>query len=157
MHTTLRSMFNGWARIYSGVTQRHALPILGVLLFVAISGLGAYAVLALSLATFGATGQSDFLFPALMHVLIITLVLTAIYRLSGNPRRYALLFPLGGAVMVAIYAAAIRACRTGKIAWRGTSYTAGSATSSPLPVASSPVRVASPAPAPARAVEQESP
>jgi hypothetical protein len=55
MHTTLRSMFNGWARIYSGVTERRALPIFAMLLFVLISGLGAYVMLAVSLAAL-ATG-----------------------------------------------------------------------------------------------------
>ena len=68
------------------------------------------------------------------------------HQVPGNPRRYALGFPIGGAVMLAIYAGAVRACRTGKIAWRGTSYTSGSATPSPAesPRAESRERVESP-------------
>jgi cellulose synthase/poly-beta-1,6-N-acetylglucosamine synthase-like glycosyltransferase len=159
MHTTLRSMFSGWSRIYSGVTERHPLPIVGAMLFVAISGLCAYVMLAMSLVAFASgRGAIDWLILALFHVAIMTAMLMIIYYLSGNPRRYALLFPLGGAVMIAIYAAAIRACQTGRIAWRGTSYTAGSATSTAAappsaPVASSPAAL----PAAAGAAEQESP
>jgi len=153
-------MFNGWARIYSGVTERRALPIAGVMLFLAICGLGSYVMLAASLAVVASGRHSDFLILAILHVAIMTMTLTAIYRMSGNPRRYALAFPLGGAVMIAIYAAAIRACRTGKIAWRGTSYTAGSATSTPPPPAASPgspPSPGSPVVSPARAVEQQRP
>ncbi|MEA2711045.1 MAG: chlorobactene glucosyltransferase [Phycisphaerales bacterium] len=151
MHTTLGSMFSGWSRIYSGVTRRRALPIVAAMMFVAICGLSAYIVLALSLAAFATgRGRSAWLLASLIHVTVMTLTLMAIYRMSGNQKRYALAFPLGGAVMLAMYGAAVRACRTGKIAWRGTSYTAGSATSSPpAPVASRP--------AVSPAVEQELP
>jgi hypothetical protein len=113
------------------------------MLFVAICGLSAYVVLAASLgACASGHGASQWLALSLLHVTIMTLALIVIYHMSGIQKRYALLFPLGGAVMIAIYAAAIRACRTGKIAWRGTSYTAGSATSSssPPPSAASPAR-----------------
>jgi chlorobactene glucosyltransferase len=163
MHTTLGSMFSGWARIYSGVTERHALPILGAMLFAAISGLSAYVILAISLVAFASGhGALSWLILALFHVAIMTAMLMVIYYLSGNPRRYALLFPLGGAVMIAIYAAAIRACQTGRIAWRGTSYTAGSATSSASssPPVASPGSSGSPASAAltaAAAGERESP
>ena len=125
---------------------------------VRISGLSAYIMLAGSLAAFASgRGAIDWLILALLHVTMMTAVLMAIYHLSGNPRRYALLFPLSGAVMIAIYAAAIRACQTGRIAWRGTSYTAGSATSSPpSPPVASPAPVVSRA-ARAAAAERESP
>jgi hypothetical protein len=149
-------MFHGWSRIYSGVTERRAAPLIGAMLFVAISSLFGYVMLAASLAAFASgRGALDWLILALLHVTIMTVVLTVIYHLSGNPRRYALLFPLGGAVMIAIYAAAVRACQTGRIAWRGTSYTAGSATSSPGPAAS-PARVVLTAAA-AAAAERENP
>ena len=162
MHATLPAMFSGWSRIYSGVTRRRALPICLAMLFVAVCGLGAYVALAASLVAFASSGRADWLALALLHVAIMTVTLMGVYQMSGNPRRYALAFPLGGAVMIAIYAAAVRACRTGKIAWRGTSYTAGSATSAPAPVASTPAPPAQPPvvstePARARPVEQPRP
>jgi cellulose synthase/poly-beta-1,6-N-acetylglucosamine synthase-like glycosyltransferase len=163
MHTTLAAMFSGWARIYSGVTQRRALPIVMAMLFVAICGLSAYIVLAASLAAFASTGAArDWLALSLLHAVVMTISLMGVYHMSGNPKRYALAFPIGGAVMIALFASAVRACRTGKIAWRGTSYTAGSITPSPLssplppqPAGSSPG--ASPAPAGARAAGRDRP
>ena len=166
MHTTLPAMFNGWSRIYSGVTHRRALPLVAAMLFVAICGLSAYVVLAASLVAFASTGRSDWLILSLLHVTIMTIALMGVYQISGNRKRYALAFPIGGAVLIAIYAAAVRTCRTGRIAWRGTSYTAGTATSSPPPPAPPPPpppvessRAASPEPEPepARAVGREFP
>ncbi len=123
MHTTLRQMFNGWARIYSGVSSRRPWRIFGAMFFVGVSGLSAYVA-----TIFGWLGaEIRWLVAGVAHLTLITGVLMYIYRMSGNPRRFAFAFPLGGAMMLAIYAFAVRACRTGKIAWRGTSYHSGSA------------------------------
>ena len=162
MHTTLAAMFSGWARIYSGVTQRRALPIIGAMLFVALCGLSAYIVLVGSLVAFASTGGGagrDWLLLSLFHVAIMTVSLMGIYHMSGNPKRYALAFPLGGAVLIALFASAVRACHTGRIAWRGTSYTGGSITPSAVspPVAPPESPVESRAPAGARAAGQEHP
>ena len=159
MHTTLKQMFHGWARIYSGVTRRRALPIIGAMLFVALSGLSAYVAFARSLIAFASTGRTDWLLASSLHLGVMTLVLSAIYRMSGNPRRYALAFPIGGPVMLAIYAGAVRACRTGRIAWRGTSYTSGSATPSPAgsPRAESRERAESPPAVDSAAAAREHP
>src|SRR5262249_20126628 len=45
MHTTWRQLFNGWARIFSGVTNRKPWRILAAMAFVGVSGLSAYAAL----------------------------------------------------------------------------------------------------------------
>ena len=124
MHTSWRQLFHGWARILSGVTKRRPWRIFAAMAFVGASGLSAYLAL-----IYGAiSGDTGWIALALSHLLLITIVLSVIYHLSGNARRYALAFPLAAPVMIAIYAYAARACFTGKIAWRGTSYTAGSAT-----------------------------
>jgi cellulose synthase/poly-beta-1,6-N-acetylglucosamine synthase-like glycosyltransferase len=124
MHVTWQQMFNGWARIYSGVCNRQPGRILMAMAFVSVSGLSAYAALIGGLIT----RDSDWLALSLAHLALITIVLVEIYRLSGNPRRNALLFPISAGVLLALYANAIRACFTGRIAWRGTNYTAGSVT-----------------------------
>lgn len=128
MHTSLRQMFSGWARIYSGVSNRNPARIVAAMMFLLISGLSVYVALAGGLVVLAKSGRRDWLLLALVHLLLITMVLAFIYRMSGNPRRYALAFPMGATVMIAIFAGAVHACRTGKIAWRGTSYTAGSST-----------------------------
>jgi len=123
MHSTWKQMFNGWARIYSGVCNRNPGRIMLATLVIA-SGLAAYPALIAGL------GLPDWRWTtlAVAHLLLLTVVFAVIYRLSGNPRRYALLFPLAAPILIALFVNAIRACFTGKIAWRGTSYTAGSAT-----------------------------
>jgi cellulose synthase/poly-beta-1,6-N-acetylglucosamine synthase-like glycosyltransferase len=125
MHTTWRQLFNGWARIFSGVTNRKPWRILAAMAFVGVSGLSAHAVV---IAAALARDQRLFVLAAL-HLFLMTTILAAVYRMSGNRARFALLYPLAAGVLIALYAYAVRACVTGKIAWRGTSYTAGSATS----------------------------
>jgi cellulose synthase/poly-beta-1,6-N-acetylglucosamine synthase-like glycosyltransferase len=138
MHTSFKQMRNGWARIFSGVCERHPWPIVAAILFVLVAGLSVYVAL------IGAFVARDihWLGVALVHWILMNAVLTLVYAQSGNRGQLALLFPLGGTMMLALYAAAIKACFTGRIAWRGTSYTAGSAS----PKVESP-RVGSPAPA----------
>src|SRR5207237_1418023 len=93
MHTNLRQMFNGWARIYSGVCERRPTRIALAMLFI-LSALASYAVAAASLAAFAWGHQSYWIPASLVHVATVTAVLAAIYRLSGNPMPYALAFPV---------------------------------------------------------------
>jgi cellulose synthase/poly-beta-1,6-N-acetylglucosamine synthase-like glycosyltransferase len=123
MHTTWRQLFNGWARIFSGVTNRKPWRILAAMAFVGISGLSVYAALVIA----ASARDPKLLALAAAHLLLMTTILAAIYRMSGNRSRFALIFPLAAGVLIALYVYAVRACVTGKIAWRGTSYTAGSA------------------------------
>jgi cellulose synthase/poly-beta-1,6-N-acetylglucosamine synthase-like glycosyltransferase len=124
MHTSFRQMRNGWARIFSGVCNRHPWPIVAAMLFVLVAGLSVYAALIGALLV----ANGLWLGVAALHWSIMTLVLAKVYRQSGNRAGLALAFPLGAAAMLALYGSAIRACLTGQIAWRGTSYIAGSAT-----------------------------
>ena len=123
MHTSFRQIFNGWARIFSGVSNRRPARIVLAMLFVA-SGLLGYAAIVFGACVFAVRHDPKWMIAGAAHVATVATVLTVIYRSSGNPRRYALAFPLGGGVLLAVYAFAVRACRTGKIAWRGTSYSA---------------------------------
>jgi cellulose synthase/poly-beta-1,6-N-acetylglucosamine synthase-like glycosyltransferase len=155
MHTSLRQMFHGWARIYSGVCERRAGRIVAAMAFVAISGLSAYAALAYGIARAAGAGDFLWLIVAAAHWLAMTIVLAAIYSSSGNPPAYALAFPVAAPVMLGTYAYAMRACRTGKIAWRGTTYTGGSSVPS-APSAATP-SAASPAEQPPAASQGGSP
>ncbi len=123
MHTTFRQIFNGWARIFSGVSNRAPARIILAMLFV-VSGLLVYPALIAGACILAIHHDPKWIIAGAAHLAILTIVLTVIYRLSGNSRRYSLAFPIGGGVLLALYAFAVRACRTGKIAWRGTSYSA---------------------------------
>jgi cellulose synthase/poly-beta-1,6-N-acetylglucosamine synthase-like glycosyltransferase len=127
MHATLSQMFHGWARIFSGVTNRRPWSILLAMLFT-FSGLSAFAAGVDSLWTSNPVLQ----FAAAIHLALLVATLSLIYHIAANPKFYALLFPIAGPMMLAIYAYALRACQTGKIAWRGTAYQTGSAQPAPL-------------------------
>lgn len=117
MHATLGQMLRGWARIYSGTSRRRPWRILAVALFLLICGFSAYAALAWS---FLSGDGRPWLIASLAHLLVMTLTLAGLYADSRNPRRNALLFPLGGSILLAILAFAVRWCITGRIEWRGT-------------------------------------
>lgn len=118
MHANLGQMLRGWGRIYSGTSRRRPWRILAVASFLVICGFSAYAALAWSLLA--ARDAQPWLVASLAHLLLMTLTLAGLYADSRNPRRNALLFPLGGSVLLAILAFAIRWCITGRIEWRGT-------------------------------------
>jgi cellulose synthase/poly-beta-1,6-N-acetylglucosamine synthase-like glycosyltransferase len=128
MHSTLRQMLHGWGRIYSGASDRRPWRILGAIAFVAISGLSVYPA-----AAYGAyrAMQADYawLATAGAHWILMTGILMVMYQWSGNRKRYALAFPLGAAALLALYSFALRLCRTGQIAWRGTKYNYAAASS----------------------------
>jgi hypothetical protein len=44
------------------------------------------------------------------------------YSWTGNARRMAVAFPLGAAMLMAIFRRAIGMCRSGNVEWRGTRY-----------------------------------
>jgi cellulose synthase/poly-beta-1,6-N-acetylglucosamine synthase-like glycosyltransferase len=121
MHSTLRQLFHGWGRIFSGTSRRSPWRILLAMLFFICNGFTAYVGL-----TFGILlamrGDYTVLVIALAHLALMTSYLATIYALSGNPKRYAWLFPISGTMMIAIFCFALRMCYTGKLKWRDTHY-----------------------------------
>jgi cellulose synthase/poly-beta-1,6-N-acetylglucosamine synthase-like glycosyltransferase len=118
MHSTYRQMLHGWGRIYSGVSSRKPWRILGAM-YVVLNGLIAWLMLIIALIT----GRNAFLAIAGLHWLLVTACIAIFYHWSGNRKRYALLFPIAGSILLTLYAYALKMCATGKVAWRGTSYT----------------------------------
>ena len=122
MHSSLRQMFHGWARIYSGTSRRSPWRILGAMTFLILCGFTLYPAL-----VWGVTGASlsrdfDWLIASGAHALLMTGYLALIYHWSGNRARFAWLFPLSGGVLLAILAFALRTCRTGRVNWRETHF-----------------------------------
>ena len=122
MHATLRQMFHGWARIYSGTSRRSPWRIAGAMAFLVLCGFVLYPALAWGVARAVIAREFDWLIASGGHALLMTAYLALIYRGSGNRARFALLFPLGGSILLAILAFALRTCRTGRVNWRETHF-----------------------------------
>jgi chlorobactene glucosyltransferase len=118
MHSNLRQMFHGWGRIFSGTSRRSPWRILFAMLFFLVSGLSVYPAIFLGVIQ----GRPEWLIVSLAHLFLMMTYLTIIYGMSGNPRRYAWLFPIAGTMMLAIFSFALRMCYTGKLKWRDTQY-----------------------------------
>jgi chlorobactene glucosyltransferase len=129
MYDSLENIFKGWGRIFYAGRAGSPWRILGAVAavlfccftaYVAL-GFGAYRAAHPSGALWG-NARWAWLAAALLHLSLLTFLLGTMYRWSGNRRRLALLFPLGGSMLLAIFFKSLRMCVTKKVEWRGTSY-----------------------------------
>ena len=126
MYHSFASVMNGWSRNFFGGSGGMPWKLLAGISFVFVSCFSLFAVIAWGgyrgqhpIAHFGAEG---WLLAALVHWLIMTLAITINYAWTGNPKRYALLFPLGASMLIVIWLRAIHMCVTRRVEWRGTRY-----------------------------------
>jgi len=122
MHSTYRQMQSGWGRIYSGVSSRRPWRILGAIGF-ALSGLLVYPGILVGVVRATSYHDPGWIIAAAVQLAVMTAVIATFYHWSGNGKRYALLFPLAGPILISLYGYALKMCWTGNVAWRGTSYT----------------------------------
>jgi chlorobactene glucosyltransferase len=126
MYVSFASIFRGWSRNFYVGSLGKPWRILGLIAFIllccyslfAAGAWGAYRNLhpVTDLAGWG------WLATAAAHYLMMTIVAGIMYRLAHEPIWYALLLPLGLAVLLAICARSLWICATGKVVWRGTHY-----------------------------------
>ncbi len=64
---------------------------------------------------------------AAIQFIMIRIILGRVYHWTGNRTRYAWGALLGAGGLLAIFAKALRMCRTGQVVWRGTAYGGASA------------------------------
>jgi glycosyltransferase involved in cell wall biosynthesis len=126
MYSSLGAILQGWSRNFFSGSLGRPWRILAAILFVLVSCYSCYAALAWGMyrnvnpsAQIGGWG---WIAAALAHGSVMTVALAQSYRWSGNPRRYALLFPIGAAALLLIWMRALRMTFGGKVEWRGTSY-----------------------------------
>ena len=93
-------------------------PIIVSMLFVLIAGFSSLPALAYGLFNW------HWLIVSLGHLGLILFVMGMIYRGARVPYRYVLLYPLSGGALLIFFGYALRLCRTGRITWRGTEFTA---------------------------------
>jgi chlorobactene glucosyltransferase len=126
MYDSLGALYRGLARILSFSRDRRTWPMLAGIAFLLLSGFSLYVAaiygiyrLRHPLTNLGAIG---WLIACAFHWLAMTMQLGLTYAWSKNRWWNALLFPLGGAISLAIYSRALKQCITGRFEWRGVSY-----------------------------------
>lgn len=122
MHSTMKQMFNGWGRIYSGTARRKPWRILTAIIFEITAIFSVYPALVYGILQAATHQRYAWLAASITHYVLLTLFLMIVYRWSGNRIRYALLAPLSAAIMLAIFIFSLNKCRTGRISWRGTEF-----------------------------------
>jgi chlorobactene glucosyltransferase len=127
MYDSLGALYRGLARVIAAAGERKIWPTLVGIAFLLLCGGSLYAAaiygvyrLRHPLTNLGAAG---WLVACGFHWLAMTVQLGLTYAWCKNRWWYALLFPLAGAISLAIYCRALRQRLTGRIEWRGVSYT----------------------------------
>ena len=145
MHTNLKQMFNGWARIFAGTARGHIWQMVLAIGFLVCCVLSLFPALAMigelgktiNFTWSGSPGSSfiltsaDYsvslsphasywLIAALVHWLLMTVLAGLVWFWTGNSVVYALLLPVSVPVEIAILIYSIRKAISGKIDWRGS-------------------------------------
>jgi chlorobactene glucosyltransferase len=129
MYSSLGAIFRGWGRIFYSARVGQPWTILMGISFLIQCCFSGYA--ALAWGTYRLSQPSSifhgyigvaWVVTALVHLSLMTWLLGVMYAWCGNPRRNALLFPIGGTLLLLIFLKALTMCVTRKVEWRGTAY-----------------------------------
>lgn len=116
MHTHLRQMFHGWARIFAGTSRGRTFPMIAAIVFFVLSVLTAYPTI-----IYGIIAHDLWWFAAGMgHWLLMTIIAGLVWFWSGNSPAWALLLPISVPIEIAILTFSVRRAVSGKVEWRGT-------------------------------------
>jgi hypothetical protein len=119
-------VFKGWARNFYAGSLGRPWRILAAIAFMLICCFSAYAAIGWGvwreLHPVSSIGGLGWLASGGIHLLLMTYFLSLMYSWSGNRAVLALLFPLGGGLMLAVFAWSLWLCTRGKVEWRGTTY-----------------------------------
>ena len=126
MYDSLGSIVRGWGRNFFVGNRGRPWRILTAVAFVLMCCFSSYAALAWGAYRNAhpliAIGGWGWIASGAAHWLLMTYLLGLVYAWSGARRWHALLFPLGAAILLAIFARALIICATGRVEWRGTWY-----------------------------------
>ena len=126
MYSSPAAVFRGWSRQFYAGSLGKPWRILAAIAFMLICCFSAYAAIGWGLwrqvHPVSAVGGLGWLAAGLIHLQLMMLFLSLMYGWTGNRRANALLFPLGGGLLLAIFCRSLWLCATGKVEWRGTMY-----------------------------------
>ncbi|MGH7177249.1 MAG: glycosyltransferase [Tepidisphaeraceae bacterium] len=127
MYSSLPMIMRGWARNFFCGGAGNPLRTVVAMLFILLACFSAYAALGwgvyCGIHSVDSWQGRGWMITGVIHLLIMTTALAINYRWTGNPIRYAMLFPLGGGIMLAIMTRTVWMCLTGRVEWRATRYT----------------------------------
>ena len=121
MYSSMNSIVRGFGRIFFAASVGRPWRIILGLLALIVTGSSGYIALVAGIVHH----NQDWTIAAMIHLIVMSITLAAMYRISGNPRRNAMLFPLGAVLLGRIFIKALHMCATGKLEWRGTRYSRG--------------------------------
>jgi cellulose synthase/poly-beta-1,6-N-acetylglucosamine synthase-like glycosyltransferase len=119
MHSDLRKMFHGWARIYAGTSGRSVLPMLSVIVVMLATVIG----IAFAAAIAARTHDPRWTAALAVHATLVLAFVGWAYHVARQSVVNVLLLPLAWPMVIAILAYAIRVCASGKVDWRGNAVT----------------------------------
>lgn len=126
MYGDFKSIFRGWGRNFIAASRGRPGRVIGAVIFVFCCVLSVYPAFMWGiyrhLHPINELGGIGWLTTAIVHALMMTLGLASGYRFGGNPGRLALLWPLSSIVLLLIFARSLHLCATGRMDWRGVSY-----------------------------------
>jgi glycosyltransferase involved in cell wall biosynthesis len=122
MYTGLREIWRGWTRIFYGCFGTWGRTILGAL-FLLIFSLA--PLLSLLIAPFLPVGGGLVAAGAVAALVAQQTILWRFYALSGTPRPWALTYPLGAGLCLAMVINSMGRLLGVRTQWRGTSYAGG--------------------------------
>jgi len=126
MYSSLRSIVRGWSRIFFASSDDSLIRNILAIFFLLFWGFTCYVAIGWGVyrnyhpASF--VGGWLWLATGVIHLGIMLFGIGMMYHWTGNRRRNAWLFPLAGAMLMVILCRAIRQNLTGKVTWRGTTY-----------------------------------
>jgi chlorobactene glucosyltransferase len=126
MYNSLPNIIKGWSRIYYAAKVGQKKHIVGAIQFLITNCFTVYPALIYGLyrAFHPHHNFLDYVWlpTAIAHWAIMTFMLGVIYRWSKNSPWNALLFPIGGPLLLWTLIKAFIMCWTKKVEWRGTTY-----------------------------------
>jgi glycosyltransferase involved in cell wall biosynthesis len=126
MYSSPAAVFKGWARNFYAGSLGRPYRILAAIAFALICCFSAYVAIGWGIwrqvHPVTSIGGIGWLATGGIHLILMTFFLSLMYSWSGNRPALALLFPLGGGLLLAIFARALWLCTSGRVEWRGTTY-----------------------------------
>ncbi len=118
MYSSGREVWRGWARNFIIASRGRPGRVLMGIAFLLASVFTIYPAI-----IWGAvTGNPLWLAIAGLHAITMTWALAAAYRWGSYKAMYALLWPIGSIMLLAIFARSLYLCATGRVDWRGATY-----------------------------------